>query len=132
MKVFVDTSAILALASRTDEAHTQAVVAYGNLRASSAELITTSYIFLESVSLIQRRLGAQAAVAAGKLLSQAYTIIWVDASLHHSGWEAFHGDGRRLLSLVDCVSFAAMRRERLRFAFAFDRHFEEAGFEMAR
>lgn len=33
-------------------------------------------------------------------------------------------------SLIDAVSFEVMRRERLTTAFAFDRHFEVAGFEL--
>jgi predicted nucleic acid-binding protein len=33
-------------------------------------------------------------------------------------------------SLIDAVSFEVMRRERLTSAFAFDRHFEVAGFEL--
>jgi predicted nucleic acid-binding protein len=36
---------------------------------------------------------------------------------------------RRHLTLVDCASFESMRRLTVRRAFAFDRHFEEQGFE---
>jgi len=39
--------------------------------------------------------------------------------------------GRRELSLVDCVSFACMRRQGLTRAFHFDRHFREQGFASA-
>ena len=35
-------------------------------------------------------------------------------------------------SLVDAVNFEVMRRERLTHAFAFDRHFELAGFRLLR
>lgn len=34
------------------------------------------------------------------------------------------------VSFTDCVSFALMRRHRVRHAFTFDRHFEAAGFEI--
>lgn len=34
---------------------------------------------------------------------------------------------RRNLSLVDCVSFAAMRKLNIQYYFAFDKHFEEQG-----
>jgi predicted nucleic acid-binding protein len=37
--------------------------------------------------------------------------------------------GQRDLSLVDFVSFELMRREGIRTAFTFDRHFAEQGFE---
>ena len=35
-----------------------------------------------------------------------------------------------LISPIDAVSFEVMRRNRLTHAFAFDRHFEIAGFEL--
>jgi predicted nucleic acid-binding protein len=35
-------------------------------------------------------------------------------------------------SLVDCVSFVAMRDLRVRLAFAYDRHFETAGCRLVR
>ena len=34
------------------------------------------------------------------------------------------------VSFTDCVSFALMKRQRLRRAFTFDRHFTSAGFEI--
>jgi predicted nucleic acid-binding protein len=38
--------------------------------------------------------------------------------------------GRRRLSLVDAVSFTAMREEAITTAFAFDQHFREYGFNV--
>jgi predicted nucleic acid-binding protein len=58
---------------------------------------------------------------------------WTDASLDLvaaavSGWlERFHDQS---FSLTDAVSFELMRRERLKSAFAFDKHFHTAGFEL--
>ncbi len=45
-------------------------------------------------------------------------------------WLARYPDQR--FSIVDAVSFEVMRRMGLRHAFAFDRHFEVAGFEVLR
>ena len=45
-------------------------------------------------------------------------------------WLARFPDQR--FSLVDAVSFEIMRREKLTHAFAFDRHFEIAGFSVLR
>ena len=39
---------------------------------------------------------------------------------------------RRQLRLVDCVSFLGMRQLNLKTAFAFDRDFNEQGFETLR
>jgi len=58
-------------------------------------------------------------------------VVWVDADLHAEGTAAQLTAARRELSLVDCVSFACMRREGLTRAFHFDRHFREQGFANA-
>lgn len=47
-----------------------------------------------------------------------------------SNWLARFEDQR--FSLVDAVSFEVMRRENVTAAFAFDYHFEVAGFELLR
>jgi predicted nucleic acid-binding protein len=43
-------------------------------------------------------------------------------------WMRKYADQR--VTFVDCVSFALMRRHRIRAAFTFDRHFKQAGFEV--
>jgi predicted nucleic acid-binding protein len=48
-------------------------------------------------------------------------------------WREYDGPAhRRGLSLVDCTSFAIMRRQAITRAFHFDRHFQEQGFEFPR
>jgi predicted nucleic acid-binding protein len=54
--------------------------------------------------------------------------LWVDEATHRSAVHAHLASARRRLSLVDCVSFEAMRRASLRDAFCFDPHFTEQGF----
>jgi len=60
---------------------------------------------------------------------------WIPVSLElmyaaTMSWLARFADQR--FSLIDAVSFEVMRREKLTHAFAFDRHFEVAGFELLR
>ena len=54
-------------------------------------------------------------------------VFWVDEGAHRSAHHACLVSGRRELSLVDCVSFEAMRRLDLNDAFCFDNHFAEQG-----
>jgi predicted nucleic acid-binding protein len=68
------------------------------------------------------------AVAAWADLLPVIRTIWVDEATHRSAVHAHLVSARRRLSLVDCVSFEAMRRASLRDAFCFDPHFAEQGF----
>jgi len=52
----------------------------------------------------------------------------VDELGHENGVGAFLSAGRRDLSLVDCVSFQAMRELGIRTAFTLDAQFGEQGF----
>ena len=49
---------------------------------------------------------------------------------HRAAAAALLAAGRRGISLVDCSSFEVMRRLGLERAFAFGRHFAEAGFQL--
>ena len=130
MVVFVDTSAIMALIHSDDACHARAVQAYAGLRDDSAALVTTSYVMLETVSLVQRRMSVQASIEVGERILRGYTVQWVDELLHRAGWLTYREQARRLLSLVDCVSFATMKAHSIRRAFAYDDHFRAAGFEL--
>ncbi|MBI5232956.1 MAG: ribbon-helix-helix protein, CopG family [Deltaproteobacteria bacterium] len=56
-------------------------------------------------------------------------IEWVDETIHNAGVSALNVASRRKFSLVDCVSFEAMRRLGIKTVFAFDQHFKEQGFQ---
>jgi predicted nucleic acid-binding protein len=55
-------------------------------------------------------------------------VTWIKAEEHRAGMEAVLAAARKKLSLVDCVSFQAMRQLGVRTAFSFDAHFGEQGF----
>src|SRR4030042_1063952 len=57
-------------------------------------------------------------------------LILVTREVHEASVGAHLVASRRTLSLVDCVSFEIMRRTGVLVAFAFDRHFQEFGYEL--
>lgn len=128
MTTFVDTSAFYALLSAEDPSHPAASVAWASIQERHDTLITTSYVLLETVSLIQRRLGMQAAREFHADFIPLLTVSWVDSQRHARAMDALLIIGRRDLSLVDCVSFEAMRAMDVDTAFAFDGHFAQQGF----
>jgi len=57
-------------------------------------------------------------------------IIWVDPLLHERGLDLLLERSIRDLSLVDTVSFIAIREHRIESVFAFDGHFDDEGFKL--
>jgi predicted nucleic acid-binding protein len=128
---FVDTSAFYALLTEEDEQHERAgrwldeIAAQGNER-----LLTHSYVVIESVSLVHRRLGAASTRMFVEDLLPVCEVRFVDGTLHARATSAFLAGLGRRPSFVDRVSFELMREERIRRAFAFDRDFAREGFEV--
>ena len=131
MSAFVDTSALLAVLHSGDTSHRRAAKAWRALLESAEELVVTSYILVETTALLQHRFGLAAARSFQESVVPVLRIVWVDADLHAEGMGALLTAGRRELSLVDCVSFACMRRLGLARALHFDHHFREQGFAFA-
>ena len=132
MRVVVDTSAFVALALGRDQRHTEATALYEHLQNAEARLLTTEWVFGETVTFLRRRAGYETARDAGEALrsSAVLEIVNPDAQGMERAWDLFLGYRFGGLSLTDCVSFAEMRRRRLRTAFTFDQHFVDAGFEL--
>jgi predicted nucleic acid-binding protein len=124
--VFIDTSAVLALLVGSDRAHREAVEIFGRLRSRHAELVTTSYVLVETYALLDRRLDRDAVRDFRASLAPLIRVIWVDGTLHERGLDRLETSSRSL-SLVDAVSFEVIRRHRIVEAFAFDRHFDREG-----
>jgi predicted nucleic acid-binding protein len=128
MKVFVDTSAFLALLDEKDHQSATAWDIWGHLAETKAEVTTTNYVYVESTALLQNRLGLDAVRDFQKLFVPLINFTWVDATMHSIGMSFMLAANRRQLSLVDCVSFATMRELNIAHYFAFDQHFDEQGF----
>lgn len=127
--VFVDTSAVYALLVATDEFHPRARDTFAGLRARDARLLTTSYVLVESYALLQRRAGMDAVAAFRDGFAPLLEVVWVGAPLHELGLDDLAARGNTTVSLVDAVSFAAMRQSGVHAAFTYDGHFAAEGFE---
>ena len=130
MTVFVDTSAFYAVLDRDDSNHLGAREVWERLLGQSADLLTTNYVLLEACALLQHRLGMAALRTFHEDLVPLLKVDWISEWRHQSGTEAALAAGRKKLSVVDCVSFQAMREYGVRTAFCFDAHFREQGFDV--
>jgi predicted nucleic acid-binding protein len=127
--IFLDTSAIYAWADTADPNHRTALRRLQAILQSREELLTHNYVLVESVALLQARLGLMAAVKLAKD-SSVFVIEWVDDDLHASGIRELERSRRRRISLVDQISFLVMKRRAVATAFAFDPDYETAGFRL--
>jgi predicted nucleic acid-binding protein len=128
--VLIDTSALYALADADDPAHGEAAGVMASVRSSGEDLLTHEYVLVETIALVQRRLGM---AVLRRLLDDLLPVIdvaWVDPELHLEAREALLAAGRSGVSLVDLVSFLVMRRRAIRTAFAFDDDFAREGFDL--
>jgi predicted nucleic acid-binding protein len=128
--VFADTSGLLAVLNVEDENHVRAERAFANLQARQAPLVSTSFVLVETYALVGRRLGLEAVRSFRADFAPLIDIVWVDEALHNAGLDLLFDRHKRLLSLVDAVSFITMRQRNVDDAFAFDPHFEQEGFSL--
>ena len=132
MKIFVDTSAWCALADVADKQHTKAVDILGEINRQNNSLLTTDYIFDETLTLLRFKLGHSMAVKFGEYLlaSKVCQILEVDRKLRQRTWDIFVKYSDKKFSFTDCASFAVMDELNIKCAFSFDRHFKQYGFSV--
>ena len=129
-KLMVDTSAFYALMDRSDKHHETAARLWVSLMKENCSIITTNYVVLETLALLQGRLGFDAAKIWYSDILGVVDVRWTDESTHSRAFELWLSLGRRKLSLVDCVSFVILRQHKLETVFGFDKHFSEQGFQL--
>lgn len=121
------------MANPRDQYHDRAVTLAKRFVAAGGRWIGTTLVLGELHGhLLHRRGPLLARTVLGQLLEDP-VYEWRDASVDLvaaavPAWLERFRDQR--LSLTDAVSFEVMRRERLTTAFAFDRDFVTAGFEL--
>ena len=125
----MDTGAFYALADGKDPAFARAKHFY---EESTATLITSDFIFAETMSLLTKRVGKKIAVSFGQGIrkSSRFRIEEPTAEVREAAWKLFVRQFDKDYDLIDCISFATMEAFRIREAFGFDRHFSQYGFRL--
>jgi predicted nucleic acid-binding protein len=128
--IFVDTSAFLAILSTGDINHQSASLCCRNLLEEDQTLFTNNYVIVESIALIQKRLGLEKVRDFQTKILQLLQIEWVDEAQHMTAIETLLQANRRKISLIDCSAFQTMNKLGIDTIFTFDEHFREQGFSV--
>ncbi|MCY3821864.1 MAG: PIN domain-containing protein [Gammaproteobacteria bacterium] len=118
--VFVDTSAIYALLVEDDECHQPARVAASSFRELGTNLVTSSFVVLETVSLLQARIGVEAVRVFYADMLPLLHVLYMDEGLLHRAMEALLAASERRVSLTDWTSITLMQDRGIALTFAFD------------
>ncbi len=128
MSVFIDTSALMAVLDADDGHHKKAKDIWIRLISEEETIISSNYVLVETFALVQNRLGLEAVRTLQEDVLPMITVDWVDEASHKAGVTGVLTALRKKLSLVDCTSFAIMRKLGIKKVFAYDPHFKEQGF----
>jgi uncharacterized protein len=131
--ILVDSSAWYALADSRERRHEDALKLFGRVtRGELGRILTTDYILDETYTLLRMRVGLGPVRALRDLLtgSRNLQLLRVSERAFDQAIELMLAHDDKRWSLTDCTSFVLMRELEIGSAFAFDRNFSEAGFEV--
>lgn len=130
--IFIDTGAFLARYVAEDRLHSRAVAGWEQLAQNRTAAFTSSLVLSETFTLLARRTGyAFAAQRARAILdSDTLTVLRPSERQEREALVLFEKYADQGVSFADCASFALMQHHRIKRAFAFDRHFSLAGFDV--
>jgi len=125
-RAFVDTGAWYALLDKKDPDHPAIVEAF---RDYCGRLITSNYVFDETVTLARYRLGWTVAHQLGRTLREQRVarLERVTAKDEAAAWSIFEQQHDKRYSFTDCTSFVLVQRLALPLCLAIDSDFRAFG-----
>ena len=128
--VLVDTSAWVALADKDDSHHKVAASIYPSIFKNHKQLVTSNLIIAETYIILLKELRHKAAIEFLERTKASPRILTIysnqNIETEAEGILVKYVD--QDFSYTDAVSFVIMKRQKIKKAFCFDKHFVTAGF----
>lgn len=126
--ILLDTSYLVALFDSGDALHTRALAWAATV---TEPLLITEYILWETVNAFSQPADRAKAHALVNLVRSEsdYEVVAANQELFEAGLALHRARPDKRWSLTDCLSFSVMDQRGIRQALAYDRDFEQAGFE---
>jgi predicted nucleic acid-binding protein len=128
--IFVDTSAWIALADKDDSHHIEAASSYPSIFKNHKTLVTSNLVIAETYIILLKELRHKTAIEFLERVKASPRILKIYSN------ENIETEAEGILvkyvdqdfSYADAVSFVIMKRQKIRKAFCFDKHFVTVGF----
>jgi predicted nucleic acid-binding protein len=129
--IFIDTGAFLAKEIAADQYHRQAVEFWDRIVEEAPILYSSEHVLDETATLLARRTSYYWATEWGAdVLNAGIHFLPTQGNDLQDAFHLMRKYADQAVTLTDCISFVLMKKEGLRDAFGFDRHFAAAGYRL--
>lgn len=136
MKLFCDTSFFIAYYNASDQYHTRAVIRLKSVISSIPTLVTTDYVFDETLTFLLKTHAINGYKRAHRYdldinIEHKVSLIFTTELIFTKAREIFFRYNKdKKWSFTDCVSFALMKDLDIKEVLSFDSNFKEMGFRI--
>jgi len=130
-KIFIDTNVFVAIKDDKDSTHDRAILLLKTLKSKKVRFFTSSDVIGESITVISKKLGKLAAIEFLNHANNYAKEIFIDKFLHKEAKDFFKRVKSKKISFIDCSSVVAMKRNKIKAIFSFDRDFKQLGVILA-
>lgn len=128
-EIFIDSSAFFALG---DHASEKGPLIESLIREKQILLVTTNFVFAETISLVTKRIGKSKGVEIGdKLLDSGFVrLAYLDLEIQKEAWKIYKKYRDKDFDFVDAASFIFCQKQGIKEVITLDHHFSQMGFKV--
>lgn len=127
-EAFIDTNIFAAVRDSEDPTHKKAIKLFDYIEKNSIQLFTSSDVIGETVTLLSRKLGKEIAKDWFYDYQKSGIVeIFIDSGIHAKARDLFFSTKSKNITFIDCSCVIAMKKNKIEYAFTFDKHFKKLG-----